>query len=253
MPFTPSHVAAVVPMFRVRWLDPWALALGAMVLDLPIFLPFLPDYMLWHSAAWVVTINPLVVCVLIAAFAGIFRLPLVALLPAGLVGRAASLRPSPRIVPLLAGAMAGSATHVFWDSFTHSYSSQVWGWTWLDHEVLGVIPVFRLLQYLSSVAGLAFVAWWAWRGLSRMADVAAPEELLLRDQVRRAVLWASVAGAAAGAACWPLLNPPGPSLAALVTRLGAGTVVGLCVVLTVYAAIWQFRRLRRLMAGFDGA
>ncbi|MGV9303344.1 DUF4184 family protein [Nonomuraea sp. NPDC004354] len=250
MPFTPSHVAAVVPLFRVRWLDPWALALGAMVPDLPIFLPFLPDYSLWHSPAWVVTVDPLVVCVLVAAFAGLFRLPLVALLPPDLVGRAASLRPAPRILPLVAGAAAGAATHVFWDSFTHSYSSAIWGWTWLDHEVLGVVTVFRLLQYISSAVGLAFVTWWAWRGLSRMADVPPPEGLVLPERVRRAVLWAGVAGSVAGAVCWPLLNPPDGGLASLVTRLGAGTLVGSCLVLIVYAGIWQ---LRRLMAVFDGA
>ncbi|MEU4700019.1 DUF4184 family protein [Nonomuraea dietziae] len=250
MPFTLSHVAAVVPLRRLTWLDPWALAIGAMVPDLPIFLPFLPDYAHWHSPIGVVTIDLFSALVLLAAFHLIFRLPLVALLPEHLAGRAATLTPSPRILPVVAGAAVGAATHVLWDSFTHSYASGVWGWSWLDHEVLGVIPVFRVLQYTSSVLGLAFVAWWAWRGLTRMADAPAPEGLPLADGVRRAVLWTVAVGAVVGAALWPVLDPPVPGAAGMITRVGAGTVVGLVAVLVVYAGIWQFRRL---VAGFERA
>ncbi|GAA2355937.1 DUF4184 family protein [Nonomuraea africana] len=250
MPFTLSHVAAVVPLRRLTWLDPWALAVGAMVPDLPIFMPFLPDYDHWHSVRGVVTIDLLAALVLLAAFHAFLRLPLIALLPDRLAGRAATLTPSPKILPVVAGAAVGAATHVFWDSFTHSYASGVWGWAWLDHEVLGVIPVFRVLQYTSSALGLAFVIWWAWRALTRMADAPPPEGLSLSSGVRRAVLCAAALGAVAGAALWPVLDPPVPGIAGLVTRIGAGTLVGPVVVLALYAAIWQFRRI---VAGFERA
>ncbi|MFI6498793.1 DUF4184 family protein [Nonomuraea typhae] len=249
MPFTPAHVAAVLPLIssaRLRPVfDPWALAIGAMVPDLPIFLPFLPTYADWHSVPGILTLDLLSVVVLVYLFHGLFREPLIALLPPALSGRAATLKPSLRLPPIVFGALLGSATHVFWDSFTHSYSVDVWGWTFFDERVLGVISVFRLLQYLSSIAGLAVVAWWAVRGLSRMAAAAVPGHLHTPWPVRRAVLSACAAGIVLGAAVWPLIDhPEHGSLASLVTRVGAGTLVGLGLVLTGYAVTWQVRRRR---------
>lgn len=255
MPFTPSHIAAVLPLVgssRIsRWIDPWALVIGSMVPDLPIFLPFLPEYGDWHSLRGVMTIDVLAVVVLVFLFHGLFREPLISLLPPALSGRAATLRPSFRILPIIAGALLGSASHVFWDSFTHSYSVDVWGWTFFDERLLGVISVFRTLQYLSSVVGLAIVAWWVVRGLSRMAAVAVPDRVNTPWPVRRAVLWSCASGVVVGAIGWPFVDHPDHgSIASLVTRVGAGTLVGLCLVLTVYAVVWQ---VRRRMAVSEGA
>ncbi|MEV4086855.1 DUF4184 family protein, partial [Nonomuraea fuscirosea] len=97
MPFTPSHIAAVLPLIASsrlrRIVDPWALAMGAMVPDLPIFLPFLPDYTDWHSWLGVVTIDPLAVLILLPFFHLVLRDPLISLLPPALAGRAALLTP----------------------------------------------------------------------------------------------------------------------------------------------------------------
>ncbi|MFC7593366.1 DUF4184 family protein [Nonomuraea antimicrobica] len=133
MPFTPSHIAAVLPLIRSssrlrRYLDPWALAMGAMVPDLAVFLPFLPDYTVWHSWLGVVTINPLAVLILLPLFHLVLRDPLIALLPPSLAGRAALLAPERlRLLPMAAGAVVGAATHVLWDSFTHSTGPAEWG------------------------------------------------------------------------------------------------------------------------------
>ncbi|MFF5208983.1 DUF4184 family protein [Streptosporangium sp. NPDC000396] len=257
MPFTPSHIAAVLPLISSararRMLDPWALALGAMVPDLPIFLPFLPDYMIWHSLRGVLTIDPLAVVVLLALFHGLLRDPLTALLPPGVAGRAASLAPGrygPRRLPtVIAGGVVGAFTHKLWDSFTHSYSQGVWGWEWLTAPVAGGLPAFRLLQYLSTVVGLAVVTWWAWRGLSRMEPMTVPERLKLPGHVRHGVVLATAAATALGAAIWPMAFPA-PTLAGTITRVGAGVVVGCCALLLVYALMWQ---LRQVMAVFEGA
>ncbi|MEV7008069.1 DUF4184 family protein [Streptosporangium sp. NPDC051022] len=257
MPFTPSHVAAVLPLIssaRIRrFLDPWALALGAMVPDLPIFFSFLPDYMIWHSLRGVFTIDPFAVVVLLGLFHLLFRDPLIALLPAHLVGRAASLAPGgygPRRLPaMVAGGVVGAFSHKLWDSFTHSYSQGVWGWEWLSAPAVGPLPVFRVLQYLSTVAGLAVVAWWARRGLSRMEPAATPERLALPGLVRRGVVLLTVASALMGAAVWPRIYPASSRIE-LITRMGAGVVVGCCAFLVVYAMMWQ---LKRVMAVFQGA
>ncbi|MGI5274050.1 DUF4184 family protein [Nonomuraea sp. CA-218870] len=253
MPFTPSHVAAVLPFISSprlrRFADPWALALGAMVPDLPIFLPMLPDYSDWHSWRGVVTVDLAAVLILLVLFHGLLRDPLLALLPPGLAGRAATLRPTwPQLVrgvpAIVAGGLIGSATHVGWDSFTHSTGPGEWG-AWLSVTVLGVLPLFRVLQYVSSAVGLAVVVWWAWRGLSRMAPVPPPADLRTPARVRWTVLTWGAVGTVAGALAWPRLDEPNPvfGLPGVITKVGAGTVVGLCLVLTCYAAVWQVRRL----------
>ncbi|MDP9865859.1 MULTISPECIES: DUF4184 family protein [Streptosporangium] len=256
MPFTPSHIAAVLPLLSSararRVLDPWALALGTMAPDLPIFLPFLPDYAFWHSTRGVLTIDPLAVVVLLALFHGLLRDPLTALLPPGLSGRVAALFPGEyglrQLPAVIAGGVVGAFTHKLWDSFTHHYSSAFWGWDWLDARVAGLLPVFRLLQYLSTVGGLAAVAWWALRGLTRMPPQAPPERLLLSGRTRYGVLLAAVLATLLGGALWPLAFPP-HGLAETVTRVGAGVVAGCGALLLLYAGMWQ---LRRLMAVFEG-
>ncbi|MEV4565550.1 DUF4184 family protein [Nonomuraea sp. NPDC049419] len=257
MPFTPSHIAAVLPLVgpsaRIRRvLDPWALAFGAMVPDLPLFLPFLPDYSDWHSWLGVVTIDPLAVLILLPFFHLVLRDPLIALLPASLAGRAALLAPERlRLLPMAAGAVTGAATHVLWDSFTHSTGVVEWG-AWLSVSVLGVINLFRLLQYVSSAVGLAVVVWWGWRGLSGMPAAPVPERLRLSARVRAAVLSVAGLGVLAGALVWPLIDEPNPryGIAGVITKTGAGTVVGLCLVLACYALVWQ---VRRRMAVSEGA
>ncbi|MCK2212503.1 DUF4184 family protein [Actinomadura sp. ATCC 31491] len=250
MPFTPAHVAAVLPLVsaaRVRRLaDPWALAAGAMAPDLPIFLPFLPVYADWHSWTGVLTLDLAAAALLVVLFHRVLRDPLTALLPPGLAGRAALLAPARlRPLPVAAGAVIGAATHVVWDSFTHSTGAVRWG-AWLSAEVLGALPLFRLLQYASSAAGLAVVVWWAWRGLARMRPAPLPERLALSATTRRVVLAACAGGVVAGALLWPLVDEPSPALGlpSVLTKTGAGTVVGLCLVLACYALSWQLLRRR---------
>ncbi|MGN9784045.1 DUF4184 family protein [Nonomuraea sp. ZG12] len=259
MPFTPSHIAAVLPLISSprlrRFADPWALAIGAMVPDLPIFLPILPDYSDWHSWQGVVTVDLASVLILLVLFHGLFRDPLLSLLPPALAGRAATLRPSwshlARSLPaIVAGALIGAASHVLWDSFTHSTAAAEWG-HWLGVMIFGVLPVFRLLQYVSSAVGLALVVRWAWRGLRAMPASPVPGPLMISARVRGAVIGCGSAGIVAGAFLWPLVDEPNPAfgLASVITKVGAGTVVGLCLVLTCYAAVWQVRRLVAVSEG----
>ncbi|WP_068926090.1 DUF4184 family protein [Planobispora rosea] len=257
MPFTPSHIAAVLPLISSerarRVLDPWALALGTMVPDLPIFLPFLPDYMIWHSLPGVLTLAPPAVTLLLIVFHGFLRDPLTALLPPSLSGRAASLAPGRyglrRLPAVLVGGAAGAFTHMAWDSFTHSYSSALWGWQWLDTRVAGLVPLFRVLQYASTIVGLAVVVAWLRRGLNRMEPRPVPDRLVLSVRARRGVLAATAGSILLWAVLWPAIFPP-DSRAAVLTRMGAGVVVGCCLGLLVHAVIW---RLRRGVAGFDSA
>ncbi|GAA3106511.1 DUF4184 family protein [Nonomuraea salmonea] len=115
-----------------------------------------------------------------------------------------------------------------------------------------MISLYRLLQYVSSAIGLAVVIWWGWRGLSGMAAAPVPERLRLPARVRAAVLSVAGLGVLAGALVWPLIDEPSPrhGIAGVITKTGAGTVVGLCLVLACYALVWQ---VRRRMAVSEGA
>ncbi|MEV7964534.1 DUF4184 family protein [Sphaerisporangium sp. NPDC088356] len=254
MPFTPSHVAAVIPLIsraRVRRvLDPWALGVGAMVPDLPMFLPYLDAYTRWHSPIGVVTDDVVAVFVLLALVQFVFRDPLTALLPQPLAARIAAL-PGPgwRRFPAIAlGAAVGAATHVFWDSFTHDWGARFWGWSWLTAPVAGWVNGYRLMQYGSSVVGLALVGWWLLRALRPRASGPLPDRLALPGAVRWGVLACTFAGACCTAGVWSLVDPPNPVFgwAGIVTKTGVGLVVGFCAVLTVYALLWQLRRVIRL-------
>ncbi|RCG27357.1 DUF4184 family protein [Sphaerisporangium album] len=253
MPFTPSHVAAVVPLIssaRVRRvLDPWALGVGSMVPDLPMFLPYLDAYTRWHSPIGIVTDDLVATIVLLALLRFVFRDPLTALLPGPLAARLAAL-PGPawrRFPAIVLGAVAGAATHVVWDSFTHDWGAAFWGWSWMTASVFGRLPGYRLAQYACSALGLAVVAWWAARGLRSPGTVPLPPRLAMPVPLRRGVLACTGVGACCAAAVWTLVDPPNPVFgwAGVVTKTGVGLLVGFCAVLTAYALLWHLLRLIR--------
>jgi hypothetical protein len=253
VPFTPSHIAAVVPLMSAgrlrRVLDPWALAVGAMIPDLPLFLPMPVAYRETHSLAGLVLYDLPAALMVLAVLQWVVRDPLTALLPPGSAGKVAAL-PGPairRLPALAAGAMVGAATHILWDSFTHSWSAEFWGWEWLSAPVAGWLTVHRVLQYASTVGGLAVVVWWCRRELLRLEPRPAPKRLLLGPALRRAVLLLIAAGGCVGALTWRHIDPPNPGhgWAAIITKAGIGTVVGSVAVLTVYVLAWHMGRTIR--------
>jgi hypothetical protein len=61
---------------------------------------------------------------------------------------------------LIAAAGIGTATHVAWDSFTHEGQVGVMAVPWLQlPHLVGPLPAYRVLQYASSIIGLALVVW----------------------------------------------------------------------------------------------
>ncbi|MBS0364286.1 MAG: DUF4184 family protein [Proteobacteria bacterium] len=169
MPFTLAHPAAVLPLRRWTHLHIAPLIIGAMVPDAPHFLPgrlglTMPET---HSltGVWTVCLALGYLLLLAAVF---LRRPLTALLPhrahALCLQAVEPFRSG--VVPWLLAAPAiviGAWTHVAWDSATHGF-----GWIVQHVPVLATalavgpfqLPLYRLLQYASSVAGLAVMLWW---------------------------------------------------------------------------------------------
>jgi len=166
MPFTPTHVLAVIPIAR-PWASPGifsALAIGSMVPDWPLYFPGGPGYQLTHSLAGIfVACLPLGLA-LTWLFLAVARRPLFELAPPGLQQRLAGyLQAQPDrslrgVLKLAVAVSVGAATHIAWDTFTHGSS---WGVTtfpalqdvWIT--VFGVTFVgFMVLQHGSSLIGL---------------------------------------------------------------------------------------------------
>lgn len=167
MPFTPAHIAVVLPLMRgraARHLVPGALAVGAMTPDLPLFIAgrtsFLPvsgAYGQTHSIHGLMTWDP-VVGVLALALWWWLRAPLAELAPRWVRVRL----PEPARVSLrdwvwaAPSVVVGAATHVLWDSFTHVDRWGVNHLAWLQDSSAG-LQNYVWGQYASSVVGLAVV------------------------------------------------------------------------------------------------
>jgi hypothetical protein len=127
MPFTLTHVAAILP---VAWLAPGrvslsGLAIGAMVSDIPVFFPGLLSYDATHSMVGILThCVPIGAC-LFFLFHFVLKRPLIRLLPHGMSSRLRATVNLPvdidtmSLVIMIICIAFGSLTHIVWDAFTH--------------------------------------------------------------------------------------------------------------------------------------
>jgi hypothetical protein len=169
MPFTFAHPAAVLPLRRSRFLQTVPLVIGSLVPDVPYFFPYrigkaFPDTHTLYGSFFICL--PLGMALLLLVL--LLREPLTIMLGA----RARwvclqslerfSARPMHWPIALLS-ILIGAWTHIAWDSITHET-----GWTAARVAALSApVSVFgwdtatsHLLQYLSSVFGLAVLAIW---------------------------------------------------------------------------------------------
>ncbi|WP_037909197.1 DUF4184 family protein [Actinacidiphila yeochonensis] len=182
MPFTLSHPAAVLPFLRAgRARGPWigsALAAGSIAPDVPFFADSLVRGTygfgrVTHSVWGVPTVDVAIAAALAAAWHGLLREPLTALLP-GRWADAADALTAPAGRPFDAraagwfavSAAVGAATHVGWDAFTHGGR--------LGERLLPVLgatvhgmPLYSLLQYGCSAAALGLLGWYVPHALRR--------------------------------------------------------------------------------------
>jgi hypothetical protein len=196
MPFTPSHMAAVLPFARTPLL-PAALAIGAMEPDLFFFLPIPVSREFTHSWLGVFTLDLAVSLLAFALWQLVLRAPMVDFAPAWVRERLphAGSRPGSRGWPvfaalLVASILIGSTTHVIWDSFTHD--SAFIRSTPLLFDQMGPLRVFKWLQHVSSALGIALLVAFVlrWRRHTP-AGQAAPTRLTARS---RTLEWLVVLG-----------------------------------------------------------
>ncbi len=213
MPFTLSHIAAVLPL-RSRFLMPSALVVGSTVPDVPLFVP-LSDRPTTHSPLGLVTWDLALGLAVLAVFHLVLKRPLVALCPGALRDRldpvAGGLtwkKGLPAAVPSL---LLGAVTHLAWDAFTHLTGPGIKAFPELT-TVVGGLAVYRWAQYGSGVAGgLAVAVWAVWwtRRARRVPSAGIP------GWARAVTLAGVVAAVAAGVALTMLVRVPPTAYARL--------------------------------------
>jgi hypothetical protein len=237
MPFTVSHIAAVLPMHtgtrtgegeRRGPLVASAMAFGAMVPDAVLFfgfgfLPFRVDRNTTHAVVPGVLMQDVALtAVAVAVWHVLLLRPLLALLPDAVRARVAypllprlpgRLRAARRAGRPIRGELAGTAgwfavsawlgalTHVCWDAWTHHTDPGVANVApWLREEsFVHGRPWFSVLQYASTFVGLAALAWWSARRYNRLPVRPVGHGLRIPVPLRAAVLAGLALSALAGA------------------------------------------------------
>lgn len=166
MPFTPAHIAAVLPL-RKRWNLIWsALIVGSIAPDLEYFITLGPHTHRLHAFPGVIYLTIPTAFAFLWILQKFMKQPVLEFLPSGIEAR---MDPEPfrfvggrRFALIVLSLAIGIATHLAWDSFTHE-NTMVTEHLSVEHArvplpVVGPKQMYKVLQYVSSVAGLAIVA-----------------------------------------------------------------------------------------------
>ncbi len=248
MPFTPSHVAAILPFVRTP-LAPAALAIGAMAPDLPYFLPVFADRDLTHSLLGVPTIDLLVGGLAFVLWLAVLRAPVLDYSPRWLRERMdpqARWRVRGPVISVLLAVAAielGILTHLLLDLVTHEggWIETVAPWT---SDMIGTFSVANIIHaVVSAVTGVIVVLWVrGWAGRTPRT----PRASRLGDRERLAT-WLGLLGvlAAVGLVWWGRgiavgRHPLDPNL------MGASFFVAVAVTLglaALCALVWRLRKV----------
>lgn len=167
MPFTFSHIAAVLPFLRRRraWWSATGLVAGSLAPDFEKFLRLGAHNGHSHSWASLLYFSCPMGLVLGSVFHGVVRRPLIAHLPQVLHRRLTHYQHvawgryfGQNYGRVLLSVLLGGATHLLWDSFTHRRGELVLllpGLRAVWHIGPVWAPAFVFINALSSLLGLA--------------------------------------------------------------------------------------------------
>ncbi len=176
MPFTLSHIAAVLPFrkYTPKTLSFTALVIGSMVPDFEYFVRMTLYGHYGHTFSGIFLFDIPMGLILYGLYQGIIQMPFISHLPPFLFVRFSNtiitdwrkyLRTN--FLSILLSLMIGILTHFIWDGFTHDDEYQVARYVpILLHNVPFrgyYISVHFILQILSSIVGLMVIFFWAMR------------------------------------------------------------------------------------------
>jgi hypothetical protein len=264
LPFTLAHTAAALPFLRqpVMPVVPLALVAGTMAPDLPYFVPVRPFSGGWfasllsgvasHEFTQILTVG-LPLALALAGYLAFVAKPLRWSLPEAWVPdrSALLLRPPSRVHLVLwtfHSLLIGLLTHLLWDSFTHSTGWFVQHLPALSLAPVAGMPIYRIIQHLSTLAGLSvLVLWYVKR---RQASTTYERIEVHRARKARAILLALILLVPAASAAFlglgvaPVIEDAGSAEVFLqVMILRGGTA--LLAALAIYSLAWHTGSLVR--------
>jgi hypothetical protein len=183
MPFTVTHCVAAIPLAHLfRWRLPFlALLVGCMVNDLGVFFYDWVDYYAMHSSRGLISHCLPIGWLVYLFYHWILKFPLQRLMPLWLATRLWEFTTRPlqwsvgMLVSTSLALVLGAASHLFWDSFTHSGWWGVETFPALDRVIYDFperpIHWFSILQHGSSVVCLPILALYLAHHLRRIQPV----------------------------------------------------------------------------------
>ncbi|MDX5420649.1 MAG: DUF4184 family protein [Hymenobacteraceae bacterium] len=169
MPFTAAHPAIILPLLKAKrqWLSTTGLVIGSMAPDFEYFLRLRRHSDISHTLPGLLFFDLPIAFLLAVLFHGLVREHVVDKLPLWLKRRALPYQHLNWFNYLrrhwfifCTSALLGAATHIFWDSFTHTSGFFVEQFPVLLYRVsfLGLkFPLCRLIQHISTVLGLLLI------------------------------------------------------------------------------------------------
>jgi len=219
-----------------------ALIVGTMAPDLEYFVRLSPGGGWGHTIVGALGLSLPLGFAVLWLFHRFAKAPVVALLPDAFERRlATSLQPFPflglrRVMWIVLSLLVGIATHLAWDSFTHSH-------TWLYHHfgllhrrvpvpLLHSMHVYTLLQVISDVVGIFIVIVWIRHWYRNTPPGPPPFRTIFTPGQKALVLATMLALSLAGGILRGLVHTRLP-----LTVANAPTMAG-NVVVTVVALLW---------------
>ena len=178
MPFTVSHIAAVLPLNKrlAKYTALSPLVIGSMTPDVGYWTPFLVNQrMETHSLIGLYLFCIPMGLTIYFLYHLLMAPVIVSFLPRNIqrhlnpnlfIGK---LPPTPAHV-LLISLILGAITHIVWDFFTHQSGIPQYI-TWFEIPLMTIdgydVKSYRVLQHLSSILGLGLLAYWILRWYKR--------------------------------------------------------------------------------------
>ena len=198
MPFTFAHPAAAVP-FRRLGLVLSALVMGAVAPDFEYFLRLEPHSRFGHEMPWVLLITFPGAFLALWLFHAVVKRGLATLLPVPAQRRlqpylgSFSFGGGGRFALIAASIAVGIGTHLLWDQFTHRDTIVYEHWMWLRTMIafpaaVRPLPVYKVLQYASSLLGCVLLGGWLWRWWLRAPASSMPPDARWSAGKRTAML-----------------------------------------------------------------
>ena len=253
MPFTISHVAAVLPLPRKRLVFS-ALVFGSVSPDLPhlILLPEVSRY--GHSLAGLFVASVPLGFAALALFHFVLKNPLLALSPDTIRLRVPvqgpfQLGPASRTVWILVSVLIGAITHILWDSFTHAHGSLVTAWPLLRDGTpfWPYRPIYQFLQPFFSVIGLAAIWLVSWNWIRRtplLEEAVVPQVFPASTRVASLAAGAVLIGTLGLTYSWLKLGWGSAGFWTVLAQFLFGSMAAGFLITLLYSAYWHLGRHR---------